>query len=245
MSQSLEKFRSEERVRLSFHKHRGDVLAVSKELDIDLAYVQKVTKKIQKRMRRDTSLWIADTLMQQILLGHGQRCSYLKGILDKLEHREQLLVSVCHEAPVVPITSDAVGAEDTPYMCVTCGKPCRAKLMDRAFIFKLLHQTLEQLREEDRVLIDFAEKMGYTAKEPQPILKQNFLVLNDSKTPSGKSLLTTDDRRIIEDMSKLPARDRDKIARRLEKQLRGMVEAQGEVVGLPTKKEKTDGDGGG
>ncbi len=76
-------------------------------------------------------------------------------------------------------------------------------------IEELFGDIITQLREEDKSLVNFADTMGVTEKEPPaPILKQNILVVNDRQGQIDPD--------VAKEFDTLSPRDREKARKRLE-----------------------------
>ena len=218
-STGLEKFKLAERIRLSFIKHRGNVVAVAEELGIsDLDYIKKECKKIQKRCRRDVSFFIATTLMEHLLLGYQQRVNALQKSLISVDNTYELVSACCKRHVDVTPNGDTV-----IYTCANCGNVCGVhnNFDDHAHNIRL--ETVCALREEDKMLTEFAVKMGYTNQEPVPSqrITQNVVVLPqrglDDNTAKG-----------VAEMSPV---DREKLRKSLEKHI-----IEGDVIEQEDKK---------
>lgn len=213
---NLEQFKLAEKIKLSYLMHRGDAIKVSSDLSLPLDIINKYIKKFKKQEERSVSELISNNLMQTILLGYNSRVSILYDTLNSLKGREQLKISVCCEAPVIahPEQKDA-------FLCAFCSKNAIVKLLDKEGIINLKLELLAQLRDEDKALVDFAGKMGYTQKEETPVQKiqQNFLVLNDTKDLNNK---------IVQDISNLGAIERDILAEKLQKEISLPIEVPSE-----------------
>ncbi len=210
MSDSLELFKLKEQVKLSYLKNRGDVLVIAKELNLPLDYVQKLVKKIQKMEERDVANLISNTLMSHILLGSRSRVAHLSAMLNSLENTEKPLFSVCCDSPV-EVIEDSL---ETKYKCFKCKKYCRVIEAPEVAIYEVKNMILEQLREEDKTLVDLAGKMGYTNKTeppPGPVFKQNIIVMKGDK---GET-----DPQVMQDIQQLPPMERERLLEKLKKEM--------------------------
>ena len=207
---NVEKFKILEKIKLSYLKHRGDVLRVSEELGIPLEYVKKVVNKIKKQEERDVRVLISHTIAQQILLGYQSRVKNYMDMLAKLENRDQVIVSLCCRAPVKVEIRNGRRVD----VCMKCNKECNVEIVDKVTLYRIKKELLEQLREEDRLLVDFAEKMGYTSKEevPQTVVynRQNIAVITGAKGV---------DREVAGQLEQLSPRDREILIKELEKKI--------------------------
>ena len=209
MSKSLEVFKIEERIKVSFLKSGGNILEVMNELNLPQEYIKKVVEKLKKKEARDVSVLISDTLASHILMGHESRKIHYQQSLKELETSGKTKLSVCCEVPVIRLTDSAdYGHED--YECSLCHERCSVKENTHNDVYRIKKEILEQLREEDRLLLEFAEKMGYTnvPKEPAVRVNQNFVVMNSNE-----------DQKIIKEISSLNPKDRDKLLDRLEEEI--------------------------
>ena len=212
MSTGIEKFRFEELVRLSFIKHRGNPLAVSSELGVELELVKKLGDKLKKKTAYDVKRLVAENIMQHLLLGHEQRIMYLNDCLHILEGKDTVDISTCCASPVKWTTHRTPRAR-----CLKCNTYCHTKKVDRPKVMELRFKAVEMLREEDIALTEFAVKMGYTDKDPAPItnIKKNYLVIGNEQLDPVK----------VNDINQLLPMERQKARKRLEHAI-----IEGEVV---------------
>jgi len=197
----LEKFKTLEKIKLSYLRHRGNVLEVSAELGLPLDFIKKSIGKIKGQEKRDVSVLIANTLMQHILLGHDSRVHYLMDILRSTADRKQIELSVCCDMPVT--------TQEGRTICAKCTKEAIVKKIDKTSIYEIIQKTLELLRLEDEYLVNVAEKMGYTnkvevAQQPTISLKQNFINFGTKEAPQ------------IIDVQKLGGLEAEKVIKELE-----------------------------
>jgi hypothetical protein len=205
----LEEWKVLERIKISYLKHRGQTLDIAEETNLPIEYVKKQVEKIEKKESRDVSTRIANNLTSIILQGIQSRTIRFMEELKSLEGREQNLLSACCSYPVRESIVDNL----TLYTCLKCDKQCNAVLADKITIYEMKNQILVQLREEDRFIIEMAERMGYTNKPiegPSTIIqvKQQNLVLN-----------TDEDKKIAADYSQLKPMDRELLIEKLRKEI--------------------------
>lgn len=205
MAKNIADFKNTERIKLSYLKHKGNVLAIAEDLGMDVEYIQRMVKKFKGKETREVSTLISNTIMANLMLGYESRTSHLMNMLRVIEGRDQLEVSICCEAPVK--------IEKGKTICLACEKVTDIKILDKEGILDVKLGIIEQLREEDKTLMTFAEKMGYTnfkSETPTQIvkLKQNFLITPGA---SNGGLSST----VVEDMAKLSPLERDKLIEKL------------------------------
>lgn len=210
---NIEKFKLIEKVKLSYLKHRGNVLEVSKELKLPFDFIKKAVNKFRKQEERSVRILISNTIARHILLGYESRIRNYMDILKKLENRDQLVVSVCCNYPVIVEARNNERVD----VCMKCNKPCLTHIVDKVSIYRMKKEILEQLREEDRLLIEFAEKMGYTNKEektPESVIynTQNIAVIRNDK--EGKL-----NKEVVEEVEKLSPHDRELLIKKLENKI--------------------------
>lgn len=199
MGQNLEQFHLTEKVKISYLVNRGNIIAIAEEMKLPIDYIKKLVNKFKKQESRNVSVLISNNIMEYIFMGYKARTHNLTEMWKALLGRDKSLISVCCEKPVRKIE----GSEN--YQCLSCNLPCAVELVDEEGIIELKMGLLEQLREEDKALVDFADRMGYTNK-PQPesplvgTLNHNILVLGEGE-----------DKKIVEDYKNLPPMDRQRI----------------------------------
>ena len=210
MSNSLEAFRLLEKIKLSYLRYKGDIVSISKELNLPLDYVQKEVKKIKGKESRDVAVLISHTLMQQLFFGYQSRSQHLMDLLSSLENTEKPKLSLCHDMPV-EVIEDSL---ETKYKCLKCGKLCKVIEVPETTIYNIKKDILEQLREEDQALVLFAKEMGYTNKTeppPGPVFKQNIIVMKGDK---GET-----DPQVMQDIQQLPPMERERLLEKLKREM--------------------------
>jgi len=213
MTKSIERFKLEEKVRLSFLRNRGSIAAVARDLSLDYEYTRNIVRKFKLELQHDTKSLVANRLYQELMFGRQSRVQNLMDMLRTLKDREQLYLSLCCDAPVRLYTELEGYAIPETHECMQCHCRCEVKLVDRLHIMKTKQDILRQLLDEDDKLAEFAQKFGFTTAPPPPPptienYKPNILVIGDGKS-----------KKIIEDASKLTPLDRETIINTLEKQI--------------------------
>ncbi len=186
MTTDMARFEVESRIHVALLKSRGDVMQAAKLTGYPAAYVYRMARKLKEKRKRDVSVWVADSIMETILVGYEQRLAYLQRCLQLLEGKEEAYVSVCCNDPV-----QLVQPRRTRYWeCVKCGKKAGVELQTRGGVFNLILSTIAALREEDSSLVEFADKMGFTNRVPTPIQdnRQNLFVFTNGKATIDATL---------------------------------------------------------
>lgn len=173
----MEKWKMLEKIRISSLRNRGDVLAVAKDLNLDLAYVKRCIDKQRKRESRDVCQMISSTLMAHLFEGYEMRMHYITELLRSLDGRHQVSVSDC--------CRHIIETNEQGIVCRKCTRPCSVIVLDQHGVYALKQTLIVQLREEDKTLVDFAAKMGYTEKQDAPAAvkyedKRQIIVMGDS-----------------------------------------------------------------
>ncbi len=206
MSTQIGKFKLEEKIRLSFLKHRGNLGLVADECGIDLEYVDKVCKKIKRKQQRDVSLWVSSTIAEYLLAGSEQRRAYLIEILNKEIQKPPMEESVCCGSPIDKHTWD----EELHSTCKKCGKDCEIIVVNTVNE-KLVLKLIEQLRAEDDSICEFVVKLGFTNREDdqQAVNKTtNYNLLLGDLSNTNKELLG--------EVNQLDPRSRESLRKQLE-----------------------------
>jgi hypothetical protein len=206
----MNKYELYDKIKLSYLRHRGNASEVAVSLSLPIDYVRKVCGKFKKDESRDVSVRISNLLMQHVLLGYESRVRNLQDMLDKLAGREQISVSNCCKKPV--------DMQEGAIRCLGCGKVLTSvMLIDRETIYKLRQELVVSLRDEDKFLVDFAEKMGYTKRppvEPAPSFQQK-----NYQFVFKKGDLPEDLKEVMGDIRQMSPMDREKFRKRLEQQV--------------------------
>ena len=214
-------------VKLSWLKHRGNILEVIEELGMPEEVVRAEVIKIKEESKDPLTL-IANTLSQEILIGHQSRVHLLMAILKKLSINLDQRISLCCKFPVDPIKeSQEYGHKD--YRCMNCHKLCDTNIITNAELVDLAKQVITELREEDKELLVFAKDMGYTNALPTTIInqKQNIVVFDNKEGENTEKIIKK-----VEDLLDPMARDR--LIEKLDQ----------EIVDMEVEEEKDAGDKG-
>ena len=179
--------------------------------------------KFKGKEKRDVSVLISNTLMSHLMFGYESRVHNLMEMLRVLEGRDQLEVSICCEAPFKPNPKN----KDN-FLCLACARICQPKMVDKEKILDIKLGIVEQLREEDKALVDFAQKMGYTAKKefpPATQVKQNNLII------LGENQRTE----VMREVEHLPPLERDTLIEHLTRKITDI-----EIIESTQAEEKKD-----
>lgn len=212
MAISIEKFKVESRIAVCLYKHRGIVEAVAAELNVDASYVKRVADKLKKKRRRDVGFNVAIMIMETIYMGYEQRVAHLNECINKLRHVEEADVSICCNA----ITKEEEEGGQQIIRCLKCKNTTHIHHIHKPQIYKLIQEFGQELREEDKHLLEFADKMGFTLKDPVPqnLYRQNIVVVGDPN--QAKRLPSDQDRTIVKEIEQMDPMERQRMRKRLE-----------------------------
>lgn len=222
MSGSIEKFKLEEKIRLSFLKHRGNLQLVSEECNANYEYVKKICNKIKKRQQRDVSLWVSSTIAEYLLSGSEQRKSYLIEALNKELGRLDSKISMCCRSPV----NINLWEGQEHYICQKCNNDC-VLIVEESVNMSLVLKLIKQLKDEDALVCEFVTKLGFTNKENE----QPQIVNKTTNYNVAMGVLSNEDQKLLQKASDLDPRTRESLRKNIEKQ---MIDAEFE----PDKNEK-------
>lgn len=229
---NIEKLKFLEKVKIAALKHRGDANLVLQELGLpntpdNYSLIKKFLKKIKKEEERDVATLISHNLMQHIFMGYNQRVRYIQEMLVYLNGKEEIKLSLCCNYPVKE--------KEGNFFCLKCHKKAEVEVLDKFEIMKMKMNLIEELRAEDKALVEFAERLGYTNKKEDESLVKNFQqnILYVKGDDDFFKKMTGEERETLIEISKLPPLAREAVIRRLEK----MVYEEGKDKGEEDEKE--------
>ncbi len=238
MSDSLAKLELENKTRLLFFKHRGDLPAIIKELrdeyegEVDNAgsritveYVQKVIKKFKKEQKKNDP-FVATNIMNYVLMGTKQREQLWDTDNQELDAYRFYYLSGCCDA----MTKIRVGDKDEKYFtCLKCDKICNGYRLPDLRIFELQRKLRIEKRNDEERLVKAVEGLGF-GQEKAPVLKQYYNQLTVGGSPGVKQIdskeikgLPSDALRLIENIEGMDPRDRESVRKKLEKTRRDLT----------------------
>jgi hypothetical protein len=235
MTKNIEKYRLEERVFLSNAKHRGNAELVAKEVGIPYEFAVRICNKLKKKQDRDVNILIASHIMGTVMLGRESRMQYYTTMINALEGRDSIELSVCHNGLMVCKMSGE------PLVCLKCGLPAKSYIEHQAGIYHLRMELLKELREEDNSLVEFADKMGYTQRQQVPPMVYNderkYLFLGQGTNPKqhqGQQEIPEKQKLLLEEADKLSPIERTALINRIQSGLEETFEEE-------EQKEETNG----
>lgn len=157
MSNNIEKFRVEEKIRQCCIKHFGDILKVENELGYDLAYIKQVHDKFKREDKEFVAKLVSAQIMQHLIKGLESRTKQYTEMLEWLEGKETVTFSTCCRALVI---DEGPGRQP---LCVKCNQvPPNVYVRDNFDILQLKKGFLKELRKEGDALLKYSSTLGYT-----------------------------------------------------------------------------------
>lgn len=224
MTKNIEQFRLEEKVFLSYAKHRGNADLVARELGIPYEFALKLCNKLKKRQSRDVNLLITSHIMGTVLLGRESRIQYYTTMLHALEGRDRIELSTCCKSLMVCRLSSE------PLVCLKCGKVATSYVEHQSGIYDMRMRLLKELRDEDKELVEFASKMGYTNRVPDPAMvykdERKYLFVGQGNTHTqGYDGIPEKQRILLEEAGKLSPIERTDLINKIQS---GLLEREKE-----------------
>lgn len=240
MSNELQKRSYEDHIRFLLLRYPNNLKRVAEEAskyfdqEISTVEIGRILQKFTKQQNRDVNLWVACNLAKEILLGAQQRAAKLEAMFQTWAGKEESLRSLCCKAPV----SEHILSGNHYYRCLKCDTTCNVESTNHLELEGLKITLIQEMREESLHLIQFAEKMGFTAQPPAPVTKNQNFILVDNRKAEGKEAVPIDAEmgRQIENVHPM---EREHIIKRLEGLLPD-IETEVEFA-EPVKNEGDDG----
>lgn len=229
MSDSFAKLELENRTRLLFFKHRGNLVEVIKELKaeyedeidnvnerITVDYVEKIIKKF-KREQKKNDPYVATNIMNYVFMGTKQRELLWDVDNQLLEEHKFFYLSGCCDA----MTRHHVDDEgNNIFICLKCSRICQGYRQPDLRIFELQRKLRVEKRKDEDQLVKAIDSLGF-GEGKAPIMKQYFnqVVLPGAKKIDSKEIrkLPPSEQKLIEDIQDMDSRDVEAIVKDFEK----------------------------
>lgn len=158
MSTGIEKFKTEERIRRLFFKHRGNINAIINETGFDGNYIRAITKKIKGSLRKDVNFEIACFITDAILAGREQRLIIMEDRLQELLNKKKKLISACCNWEI----KENKYENEIRYKCLKCFGDCDTIEIDTVNDTQVV-KLIDRMRKEDELIAKFLATMGIVA----------------------------------------------------------------------------------
>lgn len=231
MSNPIQKFMFEDKIRFYYFRHRGVVskivaglkkLPEYKNTTIDPTYIVKVIKKFEKERKNNLGLHVCWNFMEFLHMGVQERLSRYQQWMEELEDKSEVQVSSCHRVPVGHVIDEEAGEEY--YRCLepNCNKRTVPILLENIEVYNLRMKLLDEMRKDEGLLLKAIKDLGFTVSEPPEVTKvtqYNFHQHNDSSKPNQRKELDAEDTKLLTGIENLDPRARESMIKRLEKDI--------------------------
>lgn len=236
MSDSLPKLEFENKTRLLFFKHRGDVPKIIQDLRetydtldnvderITVTYVKKIIDKF-KRQQRKNCPYVATNIMDYVLMGTKQREQLWSTDNQELEPFRFSYFSGCCDAMTKRLL-DSKGEEC--FTCLKCDKICQVYRLPNYRTFELQRKLRVEKRKDEEHLVKAVDSLGF-GQEKTPIQKNYFNQVIAGSAPGVKQVTSKEIKglppaaqELIVDMDNMDARDRESVRKEFERLRRNL-----------------------
>jgi len=163
-----------------------------------------------KQTKRDVSIWVAGGILQELKEGRDQRVSLYLQEFDRLTGNITSMISNCHNAPlIVKKVRRTKGI-----VCSKCMMPCTPIEKFNLNVVTTRLNVIKELLQEDVELSKFMERMNFSFPS-NPLLDD--VVDEGKKFVKSTDITPTPEQELIDTYDKLPPMDREKILKRLER----------------------------
>ena len=226
MSQPLsEENRIQEQIRVSYLRHRGNLFAVQEELKIPKDYILRVVSKFKREDKRNLPNFVAEKVLEHLMLGYNSRVQHLMETIAKIESEEKQKRSTCCSGRIRlmdTVAQNMPGIE--AYECLKCKKLCDVYDYIAGDALSLKITTLNQLAKEDELLFKFLTGMGYVGEKSVPQDSTPAVVFEDN----SKHVHISPEE--VKELSKLGPLELEALRLKIEKKLDGA-----EIIDVETK----------
>jgi len=164
MTTQIAKFKLQEKIRRLYFRHRGDVLAVAREAELEdqIDYVRTVCSKIKRGFDNNVNFEVACFVTDALLAGREQRLILMEDRVQELLNKQERL-SVCHNSSITEHIFENV----TRYKCNICHADCDTQIIDRTNDTDVVRY-IDRMRKEDELIYKFMVTMGFISKMDKP-----------------------------------------------------------------------------
>lgn len=211
----IEKFKRDEGIRGALYRHKGDVVAIANELDIDIKIVRKVVKELKEKLDGDIKFNLAYMIMTKITEGYSQVESILGERFSALTKFATYEGSLCCSKPIYKRDE----GDEVVKRCGKCNKlVIETHIVPNLAVYRMIHDYGKQLDTHYEALVDFAKEMGFTASEGNTLIRQNNLIITDGVDyKKAKEVVSTVvDEELLQDIDKLTPQERRHVAQKIE-----------------------------
>lgn len=232
MGESLAQLEFENKTRLLFFKHRGDLTKIIQDLRdqygeivensdqrITVVYVRKIISKF-KRQQKKNCPYVATNIMDYVLMGTKQREQLWSADNQELEPYRFYYLSGCCDAMTKSLIDDK---GEQCFTCLKCDGRCQVYRLPNYRTFELQRKLRVEKRKDEDHLVKAVDSLGF-GQEKAPILKNVYNQVIAGTSPGVKQVtskeikkLPAEDQKLIEDMDKMDPRDRESVRKEFER----------------------------
>jgi hypothetical protein len=232
MSTSIEKFEWENKTRLLYFKHRGDVSRILAELRTTFADVENVNERFTaafvnkiiakfKREEKKNSPFVATWIMQYIFMGTKQREVNWQTDVDILDEFGFVYRSGCCDA-ATDMRPNHEG--EMAFICLKCDKICNAYRKPDLEILEFKRKLRVEQRNDEAAIVQAIDKLGFGGEKP-PVIKQYNNIVQVPQAPSKKKRIKSvevknlpeSDQTLVKNLDDMDPRDRETVRKQLER----------------------------
>lgn len=230
MSTSIEKLEWENKTRLLYFKHRGDLSRILADLReqfpnventgdrFTAEFVNKIIKKF-KRQHKVNDLYVSSHIMEYVFMGTKQREINWQLDDDILEEYCFVYKSGCCDAA----TELRSNHENEPiFTCLKCDKICNVYRKPDLEMLEFRRKIRVEKRNDEASLVQAIDKLGFGGPKP-PVVKNYNNIVQIPSAPKKKKIKSVEvkelpegDQNLIKNMDEMNSRDREAVRKQLE-----------------------------
>lgn len=229
MHTSIEKLEWENKTRLLYFKHRGDLSKILAELRdlfpnventgerFTAAFVNKIIKKF-KQQHKVNDMYVASHVMEYVFMGTKQREVNWQLDDDILDEYCFVYRSGCCDAA----TNLRPNHENEPiFTCLKCDKICNVYRKPDLEMLEFRRRIRVEKRNDEKSLVQAIDKLGFGGPK-QPVVKNynNIVQIPSASKKKIKSVevkeLSEGDQNLVKNLDDMNSRDREAVRKQLE-----------------------------
>lgn len=232
MHTSIEKLEWENRARLLYFKHRGDLSRILADLRnlfpnvensgerFTAEFVDKIIKKF-KRQHKVNDLYVASYVMEYVFMGTKQREVNWQLDDDVLDEYCFVYKSGCCDAATIARPNH----EGEPiFTCLKCDKICNVYRKPDLEMLEFRRKVRVEKRNDEESLVQAIDKLGFGGPKPPVVKNYNNIVQIPSTSVSRKKRINSvevkelpeSDQTLVKNLDDMNSRDREAVRKSLE-----------------------------
>lgn len=219
---SIVKRQFEDHIRFLLLQYPSDLKRVCQDAseyfgqEITRDQVLRIRRKMKSQQDKDTALWVASNITQQLFQGIRERQAKLEAMFATWAGAEQGMVSVCCRGPVKKMEP----MQGEPYFrCLVCEETCNVNTEKYPEVEKLKMKIIQEMRKESELIVKFAKDLGFT-NQPDPgntekVTNNNFIMVNGQERQHPSRIpIDSEAAQRLQDMSPV---ERERVIKSIEK----------------------------